>query len=323
MRFLVLGDWHLSDKAPSLRTDTWADDLLDKGAQAVQIAQEYQCNGIVSAGDVFHIKAPSRTSHALVQRTGKVLTAAGIPVLIVPGNHDLSNDRLDSLKKQPLGTLAKMEGIELLIGPHNEFPLFGLPYLHDWRGMLPDWMRRFREWGDERKGEDFDFLPLMVTHAPIFPDHENPPYEYIKASVWAGMAQHGDCYYGHIHDPHGAYTPDPALPVVMCNNGALSRGSLHKETLKREPAVTVWDSEAKGEARFIRVPLQVRPVDAVFRMNEKDDIDEKTNRVEAFLENIGSTTLDAFSIEEVAHQAEVRGLRPETRALVSEILESV
>jgi DNA repair exonuclease SbcCD nuclease subunit len=47
---------------------------------------------------VFHIKTPTRNSHALVQRTGEVLTSAGLPVLIVPGNHDLSNDRLDSLK---------------------------------------------------------------------------------------------------------------------------------------------------------------------------------------------------------------------------------
>lgn len=127
MRALCIGDVHLSDRPPSIRTDTYTEDILAKLKAAVALAKKESCEAVVLAGDVFHLKAPSRNSHAHVQRTGEVLTSAGLPVLIVPGNHDLSNDRLDSLKKQPLGTLAKMHGINLLIGPHKEFPLFGLP----------------------------------------------------------------------------------------------------------------------------------------------------------------------------------------------------
>jgi predicted phosphodiesterase len=320
MTILLVGDIHLADKPPSIRTDSYTDDILAKLEAAVRMAQEASAECIVLAGDVFHIKTPTRNSHALVQRTGEALTAAGIPVFIVPGNHDLSNDRLESLSKQPLGTLAKMEGIELLIGGNSDYRIFGLPYLHDWSADLPVWMSRYKKWADQCKAGDFDFYPLMVTHAPIFPPGEEPPYEFIGADDWARLMVNGDCLYGHIHDPHGVYKPNPEVGVTMCNNGAISRGSLHEKTLKREPKVTLWHGTPGA---FEALPLPFRPASAVFKLGEKEDVDEKTSRVEEFLESIGSTKLDGLSIEEVAHHAQARGLNPRTLSLINELLEQV
>lgn len=321
MKFMLIGDVHLSDRPPSLRTDTYTEDILQKLEFAVGTAVEKGCDAVVQAGDIFHLKAPSRTSHALVQRTGEVLKSGGLPVLIVPGNHDLSNDRLDSLRRQPLGTLGKMTGIDLLMGPHPEFPLFGLPYLHDWGTELPNWMSRYRKWAEAQKSENFEFWPLMVTHAPIFPPGETPPYEFIGGDDWAMLMGNGDCFYAHIHDPHGAYQPNVETKnVTLCNNGAISRGSLHEATLKREPKVTVWDGSPGG---FTAVPVPFRPAESVFRLAEKEDVDEKVSRVEEFLESVGTTTLDGLSLEEVAHQAKVRGLKPRTLTLIEDLLEQV
>lgn len=322
-RILTIGDIHLADRPPSIRTETYTEDILDKLRAAVTLAVKEKVDAIISAGDVFHIKTPTRNSHALVQRTGEVLTSAGLPVLIVPGNHDLSNDRLDSLKKQPLGTLTKMHGIDLLIGPHKELPVFGLPYLHDW-SELPKWMAAYRKWADARKSENFEFWPLMVTHAPIFPMGEEPPYEFISADDWYGLMENGDCYYGHIHDPHGAYAANGGEGrPTMCNNGAISRGSLHEATLKREPKVTVWDDDAGPYGPWKTLPLPFRPAEAVFRLKEKEDVDEKNTRVEEFLESVGRTSLDGLSIEEVHAQARTRGLKPRTLALIENLLENV
>ena len=321
MKILLIGDVHLSDVPPSLRTETYTEDILKKLESAVGLAKAHGAAAVVCAGDMFHLKAPSRNSHALVQRTGEVLTSAGIPVWIVPGNHDMSNDRIDSLRRQPLGTLARMEGINLLMGPHPELPIFGLPYLHDWQAELPKWIKAYRTWAGQKKGEDMDFFPLMVTHAPIFPPGETPPYEFIDAADWAEMMENGDCYYGHIHDPHGDYVPNPAFATVrMCNNGAISRGSLHEATLKREPKVTLWDP-AGPNSHFTALPLPFRPVEAVFKLAEKEDIDEKTSRVEEFLEEVGTTTLDGLSLEEVTAQARARGLNPRTLSLIEELIE--
>lgn len=316
-----VGDIHASDRPPSIRTDTYTEDIIAKLKFIVQTAAERGCDVIVLNGDVFHIKTPTRNSHALVQRIGAVLTSTDLEVWVVPGNHDLSNDRLDSLPRQPLGTLAKMTGINLLMGGHPALPIFGLPYLHDWENELPKWMYKYEKWADARKGEEFDFWPLMITHAPIFPAGEEPPYDFIPAPEWAGMMNgKGDCIYGHIHDPHGTYKPLPHSETKMCNNGAISRGSLHEATLKRKPKFTIWDSSTSS---FEAIEIPHRPVEAVFRLHVKEDVDEKNSRVEEFLESVGKTTLEGLSIEEVVHQAKVRGLSDRTRSLVTQLLEEV
>lgn len=320
-RVAVVGDVHVSDRPPSIRTDTYTDDILAKLKFIVQTSVDQGCHVILFNGDVFHIKTPTRNSHALVQRVGAVMTASGLPVLITPGNHDLSNDRLDSLPRQPLGTLARMTGIDLLIGGHSEFPLFGLPYLHDWESELPKWMHKYHKWADARKAEQFDFWPLMSTHAPIFPAGQEPPYDFISAPEWAEMMDRkGDCTYGHIHDPHGVYKPLDHSETQMFNFGAISRGSLHEATLKRKPHFAVWDSDDRS---CVAIEIPHRPIEAVFRMHIKEDVDEKNTRVEEFLESVGKTTLEGLSIEEVIHQAQVRGLSDRTRNLVTQLLEEV
>lgn len=308
----LLGDIHLADRPPSLRTETYTEDILAKLQFAAEEAARRGADALVSVGDVFHLKTPTRNSHHLVQRTGEVLKSTGLPVLIVPGNHDLSNDRLDSLRRQPLGTLAKMAGIDLLMGEHPDLPIFGLPYLWDWSGQLPSWMSRYRSWA---QGLD----TLMVTHAPIFPTGEVPPYEFIDAADWAEKMQTGDCYYGHIHDPHGSYTVNTSSSAVqMCNNGAVSRGSLHEATLKRKPHMTFWSGQGKFEA----VEIPHRPVEAVFRLQEKEDVDERVGRVEQFLSSVGETSLDGLSLEEVAHNARARGFSNRTLSLIEELLQN-
>lgn len=73
---------------------------------------------------------------------------------------------------------------------------------------------------------------------------------------------------------------------------------------------------------FGYVDLPFRPVEAVFKLAEKEDIDEKTHRVEEFLEEVGTTTLEGLSMEEVTAQARSRGLKPRTLALIEELVES-
>lgn len=317
---ILIGDVHLADGPPSSRTEDYTEDILAKVQWIVEEAARLKVDAIVQDGDLFHIKTPTRNSHRLVQRTGEILTSANIPVLITPGNHDISNDRIDSLSRQPLGTLAKFPGIDLLMGPHEEFPLFGIPYLHDWGTELPLWMSKYREWCTSKKIEDIDFWPLMVTHAPIFPPGENPPYDFIASEDWAMMMENGDCVYGHIHDVHGIYKPNPEYPVTMVNNGAISRGSLHEATLKRKPQVTLWEGRM---GKYTPIPVPHRPAEAVFRLKEKEDVDERNSRAEEFLREIGTTTLDGLSMEEVGHIARERGLSPRTLTLIEDLIQHV
>ena len=88
--------------------------------------------------------------------------------------------------------------------------------------------------------------------------------------------------------------------------------------------MTIWDNETPSTSgdRFTRVPLDFRPADAVFRLHEKVDADERNTRVSEFLENVGQTSLNGLSLEEVQHHARERGLKPRTLTLIDELLET-
>jgi hypothetical protein len=266
---MLVGDVHLSDRPPSIRTDDYTNDIFAKLLFIGEKAKDLQCDAIALLGDVFHIKAPSRTSHALVQQAVEVFKDSGLPVIVVPGNHDMSNDRIESLSKQPLGTLCKADGIDMLMGGHETLPVFAIPYLHDWPGQLKVWMSKFEKWRDEKKfskdSTDWHFNPLVITHA----------------------------------------------------------GSLHEKTLKRKPACTVWDSETFETltGRFRRIEIPHRPVEAVFRIAAKEDVDARQERVADFLAGVATTELDGLTTEEVLAYAKSMELKPGTLAEIEACIE--
>jgi len=310
VKALVIGDVHLGDKPPSVRTDTYQQDILAKLEFCVAEAKRQSCDVIIQAGDMFHIKTPSRTSHNLVRSAMEILTAEDIPTVITPGNHDMQHDRLDSLDSQPLGVLAKAPGISLLIGPHPDFPIFGIPFLQNWMD-LPHSMNQYVEWSKQfvpMSGKPD--APLLITHAPIMPPGQSAPYEFIGAPDWAALMQNGNCYYGHIHDLHGSYT---AGNVNFCNQGALSRGSLHETDLRRKPAVTIFDS-LSSPTTFTRVEVPHKPVSECYRMADVDKIESGQVRLDSFLRQVGSTTIETASVEGIL--AHIRSLDLSERTVV-------
>lgn len=288
MKLLLIGDVHLADRPPSVRTETYADDILDKVRWCSEYAEERALAGVVYLGDVFHVKSPSRTSHELVQRTAAAMQRFSGQTWIVPGNHDLSADRLDSLESQPLGTLALAERIHLADGFIDGPDFYAIPYLDD----LQEFVRLC--------AVAQDYAPrLIVTHQSIFPADQDPPYAHIKADAVAYALGATPLAYGHIHDPHGFYR---ARDAWLCNNGAISRGSLHEETLKRKPKVTVFDSEAEG-CPFTSVDVPHRPAAEVFRLDEVQEKKDAEAKLDDFLAKVGEVSLTSLSLEAVLNDA--------------------
>lgn len=317
MKVLLVGDIHLSDKPPSMRTEDYADEVMAKLEFTVEVAATHDVDAVVWAGDVFHIKTPSRTSHALVQRVARLGQSYPCPWLIVPGNHDMSHDRLESLDSQPLGVLFEAGAIRL-DGAHDlhgfDLTLFGIPYLKDFgRDLLP-YMNKWR-------AVEPHMASLMVTHAPIVKPGVLQPFAVIDASDWAEqMGRGGAIYFGHHHWLDGSFNVGDTW---FCNQGALSRGSLAESDLSREPAVTIWDSEAEEETDpFLRVEVPHKPVDEVFKVAEVAEIKAEQAKLDDFLEAIESTTFAELSVEGVlADITATKNLSPRTLTMVQECIE--
>jgi DNA repair exonuclease SbcCD nuclease subunit len=309
---LLVGDIHLADKAPSSCTDSYCDDLFDLLEQTVVMANDLDAVP-VWAGDVFHVKAPARTSHRIVQRALRLIEGYKHQLRIVPGNHDMSGDRLESLyETQPLGVLLEA-GAKLLIGWDEDLPIFGVPWLQGYgEGVVPDDL--LRELDDFRAVHDKKDR-LVVAHAPLYPPGIELTYENIPMEKWAdAMGNEGNCYYGHVHDFHGVTRVGG---VTFCNNGAITRGALTESHLNRKVTVTTW-----GENGFGAVMLDAKPASEVFRLAEKTEEKESAARLDEFLAGIDSTTLTVTSIESVMDDVKARGLGKDVEKIIGDLLEA-
>ena len=188
--------------------------------------------------------------------------------------------------------------------------MFGVPWLSDWRRELPLYMKPWRS----------SKATLMVAHAPLVPPGQNRPYEVIDAADWARLMERpGHVAYGHMHDPEGVFHEGESLFV---NEGALARGTLNEASLMRKPAVTLYDSEPEEPGViFRRIEVPHLPAEKVFRIADKVTEQEQEDRLDAFLESIGKTTLEAVSVEGVINDLRSKGLRPEVLDEIESIFE--
>ncbi len=339
MKFLLLADIHLSDRSPSSCTDSYLDDLFDLLEQARDVGLRHGVAAMIWAGDTFHQKAPSRVSHRLVHRActfiEQTVVDSEFSVLILAGNHDIANDRLASVwQTQPLGMLYRA-GAHELEGWFANLPVYGVPWLQGYGAYteesdtavaqaLDGYRKRVFEQGTGTE------IPLVVAHAPLYPQGKELAYEYFPVDRWAeGMgASRGGyhrVFYGHVHEPHGTYglygpsERDGAdVDVTFCNNGALSRGSLHEYNLTRQVGVTIYDTQT---GKFEFVPLRAKPADQVFRLAEKKQAVDLQGRMDDFLTDIAGTSLEVMSVESVIAHVRSLGVGLSVEGLVEELLQ--
>lgn len=306
-------DVHLSDRAPSSRTDDWADAVFDKLGQVRDLAREVNAAAIIDGGDFFHIKSPGRNSHALVNRTAEHHSTYPCPVYCTPGNHDAVYGDYSFLPQQPLGVLFSTgvfkrlyDGYEVFFAgrrdqryakaypytkpkggwvdgnpfaiPKNQrngpiVRVVGIPY----HGTTYD-MERFTsiEKGDE---------DVLICVAHVLASHKGGTmFEGEDIVKYADLVDTApDVYlFGHWHKNQGV---EEIGGKQFVNIGSLTRGSLSQDNMDRVPAAAVLRCTEQGVEIEV-VPLNVRPAEEVFDVEGRARQVKRQVEMDSFVEAI-------------------------------------
>lgn len=308
-KILCIGDIHAMDHPPQSINEGYMDEIYD----ILKFCTTLDYDIAVSAGDVFDKKAPSKNSHGLVRGMLESFQALKSPA-IVPGNHDIVQDRQDSIPTQPLGVLYQA-GIFHLEGWHPDIPdLYGVPW-QDWDDPK-SWRRAFADY--RKKATE---TSLIITHCPLFPPsiEEGVIYEHVPTKdIAKAMGGKGSVFYGHIHEFHGIFESGG---VQFCNLGSVSRGALHEYNVTRTPQVAIFDTET---ATFEPVEVPHRPAEEHFRIAEKTAERATSKELEQFIEDIGSESLDMSHTESVVEYIQTNKKVPKkVRDVAVELLREV
>ena len=110
---LFIGDLHLKCNSPVSRRDNYPTAILNKLQYLANVANTYKCNTFMLLGDVFDSPITSLPYLAEVINTFKCIKEKGITVYTIVGNHDLKNNRMDSLSSTALGILISTGYLKL------------------------------------------------------------------------------------------------------------------------------------------------------------------------------------------------------------------
>lgn len=296
MKILTFSDVHLADNNPTARIDNYQEALFNKLEQIRVAAEKLKCAFIISAGDLFHIKEPRNVSHALVQRAIKFFKSFPCPVLALPGNHDLHHNRIESLPKQPLGTVFESGAILNILTsggwgfkPDSGPPVVvrGLPYAD-----RPD----LESFQDLFHGCPKDAVKVLVAHCfasekgGVFFDNRVFSYRELLDACSPSVA-----VLGHWHVDNGICKVEDSWFI---NVGALSRGSLDGDNLKRDVKIGLISID--GPTVDVKaLKLKVRPVEEIFDLKAKEKAEQDNAKINAFVSELKSeidTTADLTTI---------------------------
>lgn len=105
MRLLHTGDWHVGK---ALRGRSRIDEFSDALQEVVGIAVQEGVDGVLVAGDVYEHRSAAPEADSIVFEAFIRLHEAGIPAVVIPGNHD------SAVRFEALGKLLRPIGIHVV-----------------------------------------------------------------------------------------------------------------------------------------------------------------------------------------------------------------
>lgn len=304
VKFVTILDLHLSPVTPSSRKDDFYLSTVDSFRQAIKFGVKVGAVGLILAGDIFHLKTGSRNPQWFMRAAillMKEAQDAGLLVLAVAGNHDLTFGSLVSLETQPIGVLAAADAIHLLDDKSVVFEMDGFTvrvagssYCHAQASPVRDL----------KKG-GATFL-VGVGHFWFGPETGEFFGEPVYGPDYFPVSEVDAFVIGHHH-------ADQGIPVVSgrtyFSHGSINRVGAHAGDLTRRPAVGLMEITKEGVTGKI-ARLKVPDAADIFDIDKQKALVEERKELDEFMNLISNQVVAGvdmdFILGELSLPAEIR-----------------
>lgn len=321
LKVLVLNDIHAAASPPAGCKPAYVDDVLEMLQEARDIAIRERVSVTVFTGDLFHLKR--NVPHGLVWKIMSILKGWPGQKLAIVGNHDLSEEGIASISKQPIGVLFKAGVLTWLEKDYVE-KYVTLTGIGEPEQARSEWLTI--QWSPANYYNGIDDDPanlgltrvpdvdwaVKVVHASLSPKPLIFPHITYKQVPTEGMDA---VLHGHIHTDVGYKTVNGCTFV---NYGSLGRVARSADNLHRTPRLCLM-TITKEEITYEGIELKsaVDTQDLYYDIDRGPD--ELSSSMEQFAKHVGTVMqLEESSIDEALAGLPSKGLNAEAkRKLVS------
>ncbi len=304
MKALLLNDLHFASKGPSTRVDDWHKTVNRKldFIQATAALEKVDVIGI--AGDIFHtpgIAYSFEGTYAPLEAVTKRLAqwARWWPICVIPGNHDLPNNRMDLIGQSSFGVLLAAGILR---------PVWEHPYIHvsdgSWLGGLPYPATEadIRNWG--KTGPAGPGILLVHAYGSMIGGEQaggDTIWAYPSLAQWAPNVV-AFCF-GHDHRDLGVETLGNQKFIQL---GALMRGTRADDQITRQPKFAIvtthgelpplsalWvqpgqDTRPWCDVQVFEIPVE--PANVVFDLTKTEQVATASDAIDAYVQELAMVT---------------------------------
>ncbi len=303
MKALLLNDLHFASKGPSTRVDDWHKTVTRKLDFIEHVALMEKVDVVGIAGDLFHTPgiayASGDTYGPLAAVTRRFRRwARWWPLCVIPGNHDLPNNRMDLIHQSAFGVLLEAGILR---------PVWEEAYVHpdkSWIGGLsyPATEQDIRTWGQE--GPQGPGILLVHAYGSMVGGEQaggDTIWAYPSLAQWAPNVV-AFCF-GHDHRDLGVEALGNQKFIQL---GALMRGTRADDQITRQPKFAIvtthgelpvltslmsnagLDGRPYCDVQVFEIPIE--PANVVFDLTKTEQVATASDAIDAYVQELAMVT---------------------------------
>lgn len=277
IKFVVCGDLHWRGNNPRSRTDDYMQALTRKLNEVFSLARKHRAPLIIP-GDIFN--SPN-TAWWVVGELIRLFSDFNLPIITIPGNHDLHGSNLESLARTPYGLLDLIDEIhDLSREPAYDFSPWVRITGHGYTAETDTEAGRGQFLSPDCEDPGRSKAKIHVVHANLMltaPGHD------MRHTLIASVETNADVIIsGHYHPGFGIHRREDG--VLFINPGALARTAATASDISRQVQVALLTINDNGRCEAELIPLEsARPGHEVLSREHLEAAEEREERIAQFL----------------------------------------